>query len=101
MTPKTMLPVTELTAKTKGDKNLLLALLLKSIYKSIKNKENWIIITAQCIILIILDLALISLLICVIYPNSIQDPIPYPIITVKVNIIISVSSVWQNLTCHQ
>jgi len=87
-----MLPVTELMAKTRGDKNLL-PLLLKSIDKSIKNKENWIIITVQCIILIILDLDLISLLTCVIYPKSNQDPTPYPINTVKINIRVSISSV--------
>lgn len=92
MRPKIILAVIELTAKIKKDKNLL-PLLLKSINNNIKNKENWIITTDQCMILIVLDLVLKSLLTCVIKPKRIQDPTPYPMTTVKINIRVSVSSV--------
>ena len=66
--------VIELTAKIEGDKNPVV--LLKSMNNRMANKENWIIVTVQCMELTKLDLALISLLIFLVYPKSIQDPMP-------------------------
>ena len=100
MRPMTMLDVIELAANTEGDKILLLVL-LKSMNKSNTNKENWIIITVQCIILIKRDLALISLLICVVYRKRIQDPIPYPKTSQNKHYDFTIIGIGQNLTGHQ
>ena len=78
----------ELMANTVREKKWLV-LPRSSITKSIPNKKNWMIITDQCIILQKRDFLLISLLTWWAYSKRINEPIPYPIDTVSMNIRVS------------